>query len=135
MLTAAHCLAGGFRCTFVPGFSGHARRPTCGGSTPSTSIRAGCSRIRSADYAIARVSNEAGGSVEAHVGSGADTGHRPAPGTRVTVTGYPAGAAARPIGCQAGHRQPTSGFPSLACDGLVDGTSGAPWVSGTTVTG
>ena len=28
-----------------------------------------------------------------------------------------------------------SGFPSLACEGLVGGTSGAPWVSGTTVTG
>ena len=28
-----------------------------------------------------------------------------------------------------------SGFPSLACEGLVDGTSGAPWVSGATVTG
>jgi hypothetical protein len=28
-----------------------------------------------------------------------------------------------------------SGFPSLACAGLSDGFSGAPWVAGSTVTG
>ena len=27
------------------------------------------------------------------------------------------------------------GFPSLPCAGLVDGTSGAPWIAGSTITG
>ena len=50
--------------------------------------------------------------------------------------GYPAGVGGSPIGCQAStvaHRR--AGYPSLPCEGLVDGTSGAPWISGTTVTG
>jgi len=29
----------------------------------------------------------------------------------------------------------TNGFPSLACAGLVDGLSGAPWIDGSTATG
>ena len=27
------------------------------------------------------------------------------------------------------------GFPSLPCAGLIDGTSGAPWTTGSTITG
>lgn len=49
--------------------------------------------------------------------------------------GYVAGVGGSPIGCQASTSVNESGFPSLACEGLVDGTSGAPWVSGTTLTG
>ena len=29
----------------------------------------------------------------------------------------------------------TGGFPSLPCAGLIDGVSGAPWTTGSTVTG
>ena len=51
------------------------------------------------------------------------------------MVGYPSGVGGSPIGCQASTAVTDAGFPSLACDGLVGGTSGAPWVSGTTITG
>jgi hypothetical protein len=135
MLTAAHCLLGGAQATFVPGFSGHA--------TPADLWRVDdvyldprwiVARDPHADYAIARVSNQHRGSLEAHVGSALTLGTAPAAGTRVTVTGYPSGTGGSPISCQGGTAMTPSGFPSLACDGLVGGTSGAPWVSGSTVT-
>jgi hypothetical protein len=57
------------------------------------------------------------------------------PHRRVSVIGYPAGIGGTPIGCQASTAITESGYPSLACAGLGDGTSGAPCISGSTVTG
>ncbi len=48
---------------------------------------------------------------------------------------YPAGVGGLPVGCQATTGLNAGGFPELPCAGLVDGTSGAPWISGSTVTG
>jgi hypothetical protein len=135
MLTAAHCLLSGGQATFVPGFSGHA--------APADLWRVDdvfldprwiATKDPHADYAIARVSNQHHGSLEAHVGSALTLGTAPAPGTPVTVTGYPSGKGRSPISCQGGTGMTPSGYPSLACDGLVGGTSGAPWISGSTVT-
>jgi len=135
MLTAGHCLLGGFQATFAPGFSGRAG-PADLWHVDDVYLdpRWIAKKDPRADYAIARVSNQHGGSLEAPAGSGLTLGTTPAPGTRVTVTGYPAGAGGSPISCQATTAMTAGGFPSLACDGLVGGTSGAPWVSGTTVT-
>jgi hypothetical protein len=135
MLTAAHCLLGGFHAAFAPGFSGHAE-PADLWQVDDVYLdsRWVAKKDPRADYAIARVSNQHGGSLEARAGSGLALGTTPAPGTRVTVTGYPAGAGGSPISCQATTAMTPGGYPSLACDGLVGGTSGAPWVSGTTVT-
>ncbi|MBW0017887.1 MAG: trypsin-like peptidase domain-containing protein [Mycobacterium sp.] len=136
VLTAAHCLLGTLRASFVPGFSGDA--------TPGDMWTVGevyfdgrwlANREPRADYAIARVSRADGGSVEARAGSALSLGTAPAAGSRVTVTGYAAGVGGQPIGCQASTGVTTTGFPSLACDGLVGGTSGAPWVMGSTITG
>jgi hypothetical protein len=136
VLIAAHCLSGGTQARFAPGFLDHA--------APADLWRVDDvyfdprwidGKDPHADYAIARVSSRRGGSVEAYAGSGLTLGAAPAPGTRVTVTGYPAGVGGSPIVCQASTGITESGFPSLACDGLVGGTSGAPWVSGSTVTG
>ena len=88
-----------------------------------------------ADYAIARVSRPGGGSVEGLVGSALSLGTAPARSTRVTVVAYPAGVGGLPLGCQAGTGLSEGGYPELPCAGLVDGTSGAPWISGSTVTG
>jgi hypothetical protein len=138
VMTAAHCLAGASRIAFVPGFAGD------GAPAPADVWKADAvyldprwtaSKDPRADYAIARVSNEAGGSVEAHVGLALTLGTAPPPGSHVTVMGYPAGVGGSPIGCQASTSVNESGFPSLVCEGLVDGTSGAPWVSGTMLTG
>ena len=56
-----------------------------------------------ADFAIARVSRDAGGSVEAQAGGGLTLGPAPKPGTVVTVTGYGMGVGGGPIGCRTRH--------------------------------
>lgn len=138
MITAAHCLAGASQITFVPGLVGDAA-PAAADVWKADAVyldpRWIASKDPHADYAIARVSNDAAGSVESHVGLALTLGTTPPPGTRVTVVGYPAGVGGSPVGCQASTSMNDSGFPALACEGLVDGTSGAPWVSGTTLTG
>jgi Trypsin-like peptidase domain len=136
VLTAAHCLAGGTQITFVPGFAGDAA-PTDLWTAADVYLdpRWIAAKDPHADYAIARVSSDHGGSVESHVGLALTLGTAPPPGSRVTVVGYPSGVGGSPIGCQASTAVTENGFPSLPCQGLVGGTSGAPWVSGTTVTG
>ena len=88
-----------------------------------------------ADFAIARVSRDAGGSVEAQAGGGLTLGPAPKPGTVVTVTGYGMGVGGGPIGCRTATAVPAKGFPALDCAELVDGLSGAPWIDGSKVTG
>jgi hypothetical protein len=136
VLTAAHCLASDMPTTFVPGFADVAA-PADVWTVAAVYLdpRWVTARDPHADYAVVRVSRADGGSVEAQVGSALSLGTAPAPGSHVSVTGYPAGVGGTPIGCQASTGITASGYPSLACAGLVDGTSGAPWVSGSTVTG
>jgi Trypsin-like peptidase domain len=136
VMTAAHCLAGASRVTFVPGFAGDAA-PADVWTADAIYLdpRWTASKDPRADYAIARVSSQAGTSVESHVGLALTLGTAPPPGSHVTVLGYPAGVGGSPIGCQAATSVNDSGFPSVACEGLVGGTSGSPWVSGTTITG
>jgi hypothetical protein len=136
VLTAAHCLGGNTPPTFVPGFAGQAAPDniwTVDAIYLDPRWLAG--RDPHAVYAIARVSRAAGGSVEAQAGSGLSLGNAPAPGSQVRVTAYPAGVDGTPIGCQADTGVTADGYPSLPCSGLVDGTSGAPWISGSTVIG
>ena len=136
VMTAAHCLAGASQLAFVPGFAGDAA-PTEVWKADAVYLdpRWIATKDPRADYAIARVNNPAGGSVESHVGLALTLGTAPPPGSHVTVLGYPAGVGGSPIGCPASTSVNESGFPSLVCEGLVDGTSGAPWVSGTMLTG
>jgi hypothetical protein len=136
ILTAAHCLGGGYDATFVPGFNG-------------TSGPAGTWKIDAvymdqrwvakqdplADYAIARVSRDGAGPVEALVGTGLSLGTSPLAGTAVTITAYTLGAGGGPIGCSGTTAVAAGGFPSLQCAGFVDGTSGAPWRSGSALVG
>ena len=136
VLTAAHCLSAGAPVRFVPGFAGKAP-PDDVWNVDALYLdpRWLANKDPLADYAIARVSRPAGGSVEALVGSALTLGTAPARGTQVTVVGYPAGVGGPPIGCQASTGLSEGGYPELPCAGLVDGTSGAPWISGSTVTG
>lgn len=136
VLTAAHCLAKGVPAAFVPGFAGHAA-PTDVWTVDTVYLdpRWAAAKDPLADYAIARVSRASGGSVESQVGSALSLGTAPEPGRRVSVTGYPVGVGGSPVGCQANTAITADGFPSVPCAGLVDGTSGAPWVSGSTVIG
>jgi hypothetical protein len=134
VLTAAHCLSGGSSAGFVPGFAGDTA-DTWTLNEVYFDPRWLAGKDPRADYAIVRVSGTGGGTLEAHVGSALSLAMAPAPGSRVSVTGYPAGVGGLPVGCQTSTAMTESGFPSLTCEGLVDGTSGAPWISGTAVTG
>lgn len=135
VLTAAHCLPGGIRASFVPGLSG-AAAPTDIWTVDTVYLdpRWVDTQDPHADYAFARVSRPDGGSVEARAGSALSLGTAPSRGTRINVIAYPMGVGGGPIGCQV-ETAVTDGYPTLPCAGLVEGTSGAPWINGSTVTG
>ncbi|HYB35697.1 MAG TPA: trypsin-like peptidase domain-containing protein [Mycobacterium sp.] len=136
ILTAAHCLARGFPTTFVPGFA-NAAAPSDVWTVDAVYLDPLWVAFKDprVDYAFARVSRAGGGSVEAQVGSALLLGTAPAPGSQVSIIGYAAGVGGTPIGCQASTGITASGYPSFRCAGLVVGTSGAPWIRGSTVTG
>jgi hypothetical protein len=135
ILTAAHCVAEDVDATFVAGFNNEAAP---GNSWHIDAVYLDSRWLHNqdpvADFAIARVSRDGGGTIGAQTGGGLTLGPAPKPGTVVTVTGYPMGDGG-PVGCRAPTGQATQGFPSLPCEGMVDGMSGAPWVTGSTVTG
>jgi V8-like Glu-specific endopeptidase len=136
VLTAAHCLLGDSPTTFVPGFAG-ALVPAETWKVVEVYFDARwiTSRAPRADYAIARVRGTGTRSVEDRAGAALSLSSAPVPGSRVTVTGYAAGVGGQPISCQGSTGATGGGFPSLPCDGLVGGTSGAPWIIGSTVVG
>jgi hypothetical protein len=136
ILTAAHCLFKGYTKTFVPGFAN-----TAAPSNVWTIDTVYLDPLWVArqdprvDWAFVRVSRAGGGSIEAQVGSALLLGTAPAPGTQVDIIGYAVGFGGTPIGCQNSTGITARGYPSFVCAGLVSGTSGAPWISGSTVTG
>ncbi|MEV3904131.1 trypsin-like serine protease [Mycobacterium sp. NPDC050551] len=136
ILTAAHCLVDGLDATFVPGFDAAAQ-----GQEPwhldavYLDPRWIDGQDPLADYAIARVSRDAGDTPAQQAGGGLALGVAPRPGTPVTVTGYQMGIGGGPIGCRASTAVAAHGFPAVPCEGLVAGVSGAPWVAGAEVTG
>jgi Trypsin len=136
ILTAAHCLAEGVDTTFVAGCNNAAEAEQL---WKVDAVYLDRRWVRDedplADFAIARVSRDGGGSVEEQAGGGLALGHAPKPGTVVTVTGYGLGEGGGPVGCRATTTTSTAGFPSLSCAGFVDGTSGAPWIAGPVVIG
>ncbi|MEY8017065.1 trypsin-like serine peptidase [Mycobacterium servetii] len=136
VMTAAHCLAGGSQISFAPGFAGDAA-PTDLWTADAVYLdpRWTAAKDPRADYAVIRVSGPAAESVESHVGLALTLGQAPSPGSHVTVLGYPSGVGGSPVACQASAEINENGYPSVVCEGLVDGTSGGPWVSGTTITG
>ncbi|MBU9764679.1 trypsin-like peptidase domain-containing protein [Mycobacterium sp. TNTM28] len=134
ILTAAHCLADGVDTTFVPGF-GAGGGGTWHVGTVYLDRRWLAERDPQADYAIAQVSADSGVDVLAAAGGGLTLGSAPPAGSEVTVTGYPMGEGGSPSACRGVTDWSPQGFPSLACAGLTDGFSGAPWVTGSKVTG
>ena len=136
ILTAAHCLAGDVDARFVAGLSDGVP-PGDGAHIEAVYLDPRWVRDQDplADYAIARVRPVDGDRLDA--GATADCGWAacpprepmsPSPATpRVSVADRPA----------AGRRQSLQGkgFRSLRCDGLVAGFSGAPWITGSVVSG
>ena len=136
ILTAAHCLAQGIDATFVAGFNNDAASDAVWHiDAVYLDPRWVQKQDPRADFAIARVSHDSGGTVQAQAGGGLALAPAPVPGTTVTITGYAMGVGGGPIGCRAATVPSTKGFPTLPCAALVDGVSGAPWVTGSKVTG
>jgi trypsin-like peptidase len=136
ILTAAHCVAGGIDTTFVAGFS-DAADPADIWRVDSIYLdpRWVTNQDPLADFAILRVARDAASTLEDEAGGGLTIGTAPKPGTVVNVTGYGLGVGGGPVGCKSETELAPGGFPSLPCGGLVDGTSGAPWTTGLTITG
>lgn len=136
ILTAAHCLVEGVSTTFVPGFADVAV-PSNIWTIDAVYLDPLWVAFKDprVDYAFARVSRPGGGSIEAQVGSALLLGTAPASGSQVSIIGYAAGGGGTPIGCQNSAGTSPDGYPSFLCSGLVNGTSGAPWITGATVTG
>jgi hypothetical protein len=136
ILTAAHCLASNYPATFVPGFSDHADASmTWTIDAIYLDSRWLADRNTAADFAIARVGRQSGGSLESATGPGLTLGTAPDSGTLVRVVGYPLAVGGPPIGCSAATGTEPGGVPSVQCAALVDGTSGAPWRKDSTVVG
>ncbi|MDA2891325.1 trypsin-like peptidase domain-containing protein [Mycolicibacterium sp. BiH015] len=138
ILTAAHCLAADDDTRFVPGFGGDA----AGAGEDDTwhvdavylDPRWLADQDPVADFAVARVERADGARLESVTGEGLRLGAAPRPGDDVTVIGYPAGVGGGPSACRAAAAS-HHGYPALHCDGVVGGFSGAPWISGSTVSG
>src|SRR5271155_3684892 len=116
VLTAAHCLSAGGPVRFVPGFA-NKTAPDDMWTVDSLYLdpRWLVNKDPLADYAIARVSRTAGGSLEALVGSALTLGTAPARGPQVTVVAYPAGVGGPPIGWHADTGLRDGGEPELPC--------------------
>lgn len=136
ILTAAHCLAGGVDAGFVAGFNDRAVPQNVWHiDAVYLDPRWMANQDPMADFAVARVSRDTGGSVQAQAGGGFEVAPAPTPGTVVTISGYGYGVGGGPVGCTAATAPNAKGFPALACAGLVAGLSGAPWIVGSTVIG
>lgn len=135
ILTAAHCMADGLDATFIPGFSD--TNPSEPRHLEAVYLDPRWVRDQdpAADYAIARVSRDDGPALQTLAGGGLHLGPAPAPGTDVTVVGYGYGVGGGPTACTAATVAPRDDFPSVHCDGIVAGFSGAPWIAGSTVVG
>ncbi len=136
VLTAAHCLADGVPAQFVPAFSdASADAQVWSIDDVYLDPRWSASQDQRADYAIVRVSDSAGERIESRVGGGLHIGTPPAANTAVRVIGYPMGVGGGPVSCAGPTGAAQDGYPSLPCDGMVGGTSGAPWLAGSTIVG
>lgn len=136
ILTAAHCMAAGYDASFVPGFAENSESQNFWRiDQVYLDPRWVAAQDPLSDFAIARVVRDDGGSVEAAAGGGFTLGADPGVGTDVSVTGYALGVGGDPIGCTTRTAARERGFPALRCLGLVDGTSGSPWTTGSTVVG
>ncbi|OKH84658.1 trypsin [Mycobacterium sp. ST-F2] len=139
IITAAHCLDASYDATFAPGYRG-AGVPGDFWHIDAVYLDPRWVRRQdpAADFAIARVSHgglAATDTLERRTGGGFVLGAAPGPDVPITVTGYPLGDGGVQVRCSGPTSRPDRGYPALRCPGLVDGTSGSPWVSGATVRG
>ena len=113
IITAAHCLDSSVEATFAPGYRGGVPGDFWHIDAVYLDPRWVRGQDPAADFAIARVSHGGAATTET-------LEHRAGGGQ---------------VSCSGPTSRPDRGFPALRCPGLVDGTSGSPWVSGNEVRG
>ncbi|NMN95696.1 trypsin-like serine peptidase [Antrihabitans stalactiti] len=136
VLTAAHCLAGpGLGISFAPGYD-NGVSPFGVWTVEQVFVDAQWVTVQDPahDYAILRVKRDDGAAIESVVGGGLTLAAAPTPGTALSISGYPIGLNDRPLTCNTTARV-VEQDPAFSCAGFGDGTSGSPWVVGTTATG
>ena len=139
VLTAAHCIYGsGVGYDFVPGYhDGKAPYGIWSASRVYVDPAWSKGHDPAHDYAFLQVLPLSVRGVRTNVEDvvgGYALGGAPAAGTDVTVTGYLLGSKDEPLHCSVPVYY-TAGYPSFDCGGYGAGTSGGPWVSGSTVVG
>lgn len=139
IITAAHCLDSSIATSFAPGYRS-AGVPADFWHIDAVYLDPRWVRHQDplADFAIARVSHRgtaATDTLEHHTGGGFVLGAAPGPDVPITVMGYPSGDGGAPISCAGATSRPNRGFPALRCRGLVEGTSGSPWISDSQIRG
>lgn len=133
IVTAAHCVSGtGAGLLFAPGYDDHGA--PYGAWVVQRAYLAPswiAHQDPAADFAFLVVTPSTTNRTRASVQSvvGANTlGSTPATGRKVTVVGYLIGRDDLPVVCTTTVSR-TQGYPSFACPGFADGTSGAPWIA------
>jgi V8-like Glu-specific endopeptidase len=132
LITAAHCVTGsGGGMTFAPGQSG-AQQPYGRWTVTAAYVEPGW-RSRQDPHADVAFLTVAPRTIDGlrreieQVTGGYQLGSTASRGQRVSVIGYPGGAANSAIRC-ATRVYLTRGTPSIDCRGFVGGTSGSPWL-------
>jgi hypothetical protein len=139
VLTAAHCVYGsGIGYDFVPAYhDGIAPYGVWSATRVYLDPAWASGHDPAHDYAFLQVLPRSIHGVRTNVEdvTGSYTlGTVPTPGTAVTVTGYLLGSKDEPLHCTAPVYY-TGAYPSFDCGGYREGTSGGPWVTGSTVVG
>ena len=132
--TAAHCLIGKSNgALFVPGLNGTAPygrwRVRRAWVDPAWATK----RSNTRDFAIVRVAPQLRDGREMRIEDvvrGARLGHAPDAGTTISPRGYPFGVGGSPVTCTAKVTITRDVWPTFACPGFADGTSGGPWFTG-----
>ncbi|MCU1656969.1 MAG: hypothetical protein JWO57_1625 [Pseudonocardiales bacterium] len=135
VLTAGHCVAGGgVGYEFAPGYH-DGLAPYGVWSVRRVYVNPSWRDHQDPqhDYAFLEIAPQSGHGIEDAVGA-YQLGTAPVSGARVTVDGYAAGVDDEPLSCTSAIYA-TTGYPTFDCDGLADGTSGSPWISGQSVVG
>jgi V8-like Glu-specific endopeptidase len=130
LVTAAHCLDGGGKLRFVPGYR-DGKAPYGIWDVKKTFVGDAWTggQDEDSDVAFAEVAKQGAKGIEDVVGGNALATGRETGATAVTVTGYPSTLDA-PITCT---NKPTAHSRSqqrIECPAFAGGTSGSPWVNG-----
>lgn len=131
IVTAAHCVDGGGRLRFAPGYR-DGKAPYGVWEVEKTYLGDAWTGGQDEDSDVAfavLAENDEGEGVEDVVGGNGFAAHRTTGATAVTVTGYP-NTLDTPITCTNKPTAHSATQQRIECPDFTGGTSGSPWVNG-----